>query len=169
MHEQAIDALARATRAGDLQAMSELGHRLLTGDRAPRIVPHALSFIDEAARGGEGRALARIAALTAAGAYMPQDWPKALHLLGEAATTGDESARGQLTSLQPTEIDASPADWRALAASVRLDDWLCPAPSIPLHAKVHRILDLAPARACAWLIARARGRLEPARVYDAFD
>jgi hypothetical protein len=67
-HEEAVDALAKATRAGDLQAMSELGHRLLIGDRAPRIVPHALSFIAEAARGGEGRALARVAALTAAGA-----------------------------------------------------------------------------------------------------
>jgi hypothetical protein len=34
-HGDAIDVLARATRGGDLQAMSGLGHRLLVGDRAP--------------------------------------------------------------------------------------------------------------------------------------
>ncbi len=132
----------RRTRAGDLQAMSELGHRLLIGDRAPRLVPHALSFITEAARGGEGRALARVAALTAAGAHMPQDWPKALRLLGDAAAAGDASARGQLKSSaapssatdavaaraagtqRPTAaarrwrapLQTRKSDWRALAA-----------------------------------------------------
>src|SRR5262245_41149194 len=104
-HNDAVNTLAAATRAGDLQAMSELGHRLLIGDRAPRVVPHGLSFITEAARGGEGRALARVAALTAAGAHMSQDWPKALRLLGDAADAGDEAARGQLRSLRP---DADP-------------------------------------------------------------
>jgi prolyl 4-hydroxylase len=199
-HEDAINTLAVATRAGDLRAMSELGHRLLTGDRAPRIVPHALSFIAEAARGGEGRALARVAALTAAGAHMPQNWPESLRLLGEAAAAGDESARGQLRSLQPTTdsptadsraadsptadsraacspIADSPADdsppaisqidWRTLAARVPLDDWLRPAPSAPLHAKVHRVPNLIPPQVCAWLISRAQSRLEPATVYDA--
>ena len=175
-HEDAINALSVATRAGDLQAMSELGHRLLVGDRAPMLVSHALSFIAEAARGGEGRALARVAALTAAGAHMPQDWPKSLHLLGEAAAAGDESARGQLTSLQPatysqvaetSQVDEAQVDWRALAAHVRLDEWLCSTPSEPLHAKVHRVPNLVPAPVCAWLIGRAHGRLEPARVYDA--
>jgi len=175
-HNDAINTLSAATRAGDLQAMSELGHRLLAGDRAPRLVPHALSFLTEAARGGEGRALARVAALTAAGAHMPQDWPKALRLLGDAAAAGDESARGQLRSLQPiAESGAAPGtagadpqiNWRALAASVRLEEWLCPAPSEALHAKVHRVSNLAPAPVCAWLVARAQGHLGPATVYDA--
>lgn len=224
-HNDAINALAAATRAGDLPAMSELGHRLLVGDRAPRLTQHGLSFITEAANRGEGRALARVAALTAAGAHMPQDWPKALRLLGDAAAAGDEAARGQLRSLQPTEgframarsqqdagtsaepgshatagsqsaADLQPAassqpaadahssaasrtterpaaatesqiDWRALAARVRLDEWLSAAPSEPLHAKVHRVSNLAPAPVCAWLIARSQGHLEPATVYDA--
>ena len=166
-HNDAINTLSAATRAGDLQAMSELGHRLLAGDRAPRLVPHALSFITEAARRGEGRALARVAALTAAGAHMPQDWPKALRLLGDAAEAGDEPARGQLRSLQPTPD--SQVDWRALAASVRLEEWLSPAPSEALHAKVHRVSNLAPDAVCAWLIARSQGHLGPATVYDAVD
>jgi hypothetical protein len=211
-HNDAINALAAGARGGDLHAMSELGHRLLIGDRAPRLIPHALSFITEAARGGEGRALARVAALTAAGAHMPQDWPKALRLLGDAAAAGDASARGQLKSLQPTAgaqlaVDLRPAagvqaavdtrpiagaqpaveaqatagsppvasqpvadsqsDWRTLAARVRLDEWLSPAPVTPLHPKVHRVSKLVPAPVCAWLIARAQGHLEPATVYDA--
>ena len=166
-HNDAILSLREATRAGDLQAMSELGHRLLIGDRAPRLIPHALTFITEAARGGEGRALARVAALTAAGAHMPQDWPKALRLLGEAAAAGDESARGQLMSLAPTTD--SQTDWRALAGRVRLDEWLSRAPSEALHAKVHRVSNLAPASVCAWLIGRAQGHLGPATVYDAVE
>ena len=103
-HDDAIDELARATRAGDLQAMSELGHRLLTGDRVPRLPEHGVGFIQEAARGGEARALARVAALTAAGAYLPQDWPAALRLLGAAAAAGDASARGQLQCLQAAGV-----------------------------------------------------------------
>jgi prolyl 4-hydroxylase len=99
-HSDAINTLSSACRAGDFQAMSELGHRLLVGDRAPRLIPHALSFITEAARGGDGRALARVAALTAAGAHMPQDWSKSIRLLGDAAAAGDAAARGQLQCLQ---------------------------------------------------------------------
>jgi prolyl 4-hydroxylase len=165
-HNDAVNALAAGARAGDLQAMSELGHRLLIGDRAPRLIPHALSCIVEAASRGEGRALARVAALTAAGAHMPQDWPQALRLLGDAAEAGDESARGQLRCLCDRAAD-SPQDWRALAASVCLEDWLRPAPCEPLHARVHRVPKLVPPAACAWLIGRAQGRLEPATVYDA--
>jgi hypothetical protein len=166
-HEDAINTLASATRAGDLQAMSELGHRLLIGDRAPRLTEHALSFIAEAARGGESRALARMAALAAAGAYVPQSWSEALRLLGDAAAAGDASARGQLMSLQAPHTGAAQVDWRELAARVRIDEWLRPAASEPLHAKVHRVSKLVPPSVCAWLIARATGRLEAATVYDA--
>lgn len=164
-HEQAIDELARATRAGDVQAMSELGHRLLVGDRAPRIPEHGVGFIAEAARGGDGRALARVAALTAAGAYLPQDWPGSMRLLGEAAAAGDQSARGQLRCLQPEPVPQT--DWRALAARVRLETWLGPALIVPLHDSVHRVPAMVPLPVCAWLIGRAHGRLERATVYDA--
>jgi prolyl 4-hydroxylase len=156
-YEEATNELARATGAGDLQAMSELGHRLLVGDRAPRIPEHAVGFLAEAARGGEGRALARVAALTAAGAYLPQDWPASIRLLGEAAAAGDESARGQLACLQPD------------GARLRLEEWLGPVPIVPMHDKVHRVPAMVSAPVCAWLIGRAHGRLERATVYDAFS
>jgi prolyl 4-hydroxylase len=163
-HEASINLLARATGAGDLAAMSELGHRLLVGDRAPPLEREGRGLIVDAARAGEGRALARLAALTAAGAGLPQDWPGALRLLGEAAAAGDAGARGQLEALQPP--GGSPGDWPTLASRVPLEAWLSSAPSEALHEKVHRVRQLAPPSVCAWLISRADGRLERARVYD---
>lgn len=161
-----FQALKEAATAGDLQAMAELGHRLLVGDKAPKMIPHALSLLAGAAREGNGRALARMAALVAAGAFVPQDWPGALKMLGAAAAAGDESARSQLLSLQP---DTSQMEWAARAASVPLDYWLSPAHAEALHEKVYRVTELVPAAVCQWLIERARGRLERARVYDSVD
>jgi hypothetical protein len=164
-HGESYDALAAASRQGDLAAMCELGHRLLVGDRAPRLPRHALAFLTEAARQAEPRALARIAALTAGGAYLKQDWPLALQLLGKAAHAGDPAARGQLQCLQPA--GAAPADWATMAGRVPLEDWLRPAQQDPLHENVRRIPALAPPAVCNWLIGRAAGQLRPAEVYDA--
>ena len=100
-YAEAMEALKQASLQGDHVAMTELAHRLLIGDRAPKSPKHALYFLEEAAKAGEARALARIAALTAAGAYVQQDWQQALRLLGQAATAGDASARGQIVCLQP--------------------------------------------------------------------
>jgi prolyl 4-hydroxylase len=163
-HREAIDVLTAASKRGDLVAMSELGHRTLVGDRAPKIPQHALSFLMAAAKGGEGRALARMAALSTGGAYVRRDWPGALQLLGQAAAAGDASARGQLTSLQPD--GAATADWPEMAARVPLDFWQTAASETALHPNVRRVSALAPPAVCDWLIGRARGRLQPALVYD---
>jgi len=162
---ESYEVLKQASGNGDLAAMTELAHRLLIGDRAPKSPKHALYFLGEAAKNGEGRALARLAALTAGGAYVRQDWPRALRLLGEAAAAGDESARGQLACLQPP--DAGRAGWQEMARRVPLDYWLQPAMQEPLHENVRRIPSLAPVPVCRWLIGRAEGRLQPALVYDA--
>jgi prolyl 4-hydroxylase len=147
--------------------MSELGHRLLVGDRAPRSPQHALPLLVEAMRGGEPRALARGAALTAGGVHVQQGWVGALQLLGQAAAAGNASARGQLTCLQPD--GAAPADWATMASRVPLADWLQPVATVALHEKVRHVPALAPLPVCDWLIARARGRLQPALVYDSVD
>ncbi|MET0290778.1 MAG: 2OG-Fe(II) oxygenase [Steroidobacteraceae bacterium] len=162
-HDQAIDALARATREGDVQSMTELGHRLLVGDRAPQLADHGASMIADAAQRGEGRALARLAALTAAGVHARQDWAQALRLLGAAADAGDLDAQGQLASLQAE----SAGTWRDGAAAVDVPFWTSAADSTALHPKVHHIEALAPPSVCAWLIGRAHGKLTRARVYDA--
>lgn len=165
-HYEAINLLARATRAGDLAAMSELGHRLMTGDRAPALEEDGVRFIIEAAQGGDPRALARVAAFTAAGAWVTQDWSGSLRLLARAAQAGEPSAQGQLASLQPDEASTAAPDWNGIAARFPFDEWLRPAPTEALHEHVHRVSSLAPASMCRWLIERARGRLERAKVYD---
>lgn len=163
-HAEAYELLAQGSRQGDLAAMSELGHRMLVGDRVPKSPKHALTFLAEAAQRGEPRALARMAALTAGGAYVAQDWQLALRLLGQAAAAGDLAARGQLQCLQPEGEPA--ATWEAMAGRVPLDFWLGAAQNLPLHEKVRRITGLAPRSVCRWLIARADGHLQPALVYD---
>jgi hypothetical protein len=162
---EAMDALKRASLGGDLAAMTELAHRLLVGDRAPKSPKHALYLLQQAATKGEARALARVAALTAGGAYLRQDWRRALELLGQAAEAGDLSARGQLTCLQP--LGAPPAPWQQMAQRVPLHYWVQAARQEQLHENVHRVPELAPLPVCSWLIGRARGRLQPALVYDA--
>jgi prolyl 4-hydroxylase len=164
-HAEAMEALKQASARGDLPAMTELAHRLLVGDRAPKSPKHALYFLGEAAKAREPRALARLAALTAGGAYVRHDWHTALNLLGQAAEAGDESARGQLTCLQPAH--APSASWPEMAARVPLLYWLQAAPEEKLHDNVRRIHDAAPIPVCHWLIQRARPRLQPALVYDA--
>jgi len=163
-HAESYEVLRRASLEGDLLAMTELSHRLLVGDRAPKSPKHALYFLRQAAKQGEARALARLASLTAGGAYVPQDWRHALRLLGEAASAGDASARGQLACLQPP--DAPPAPWHEMAQRVPLDYWLKAADEQLLHENVRRVPGLAPLSVCGWLIDRAHGRLGPALVYD---
>jgi prolyl 4-hydroxylase len=162
---EAMEALKGASFKGDLAAMTELAHRLLVGDRAPKTPKHALYLLQQAAKKGEARALARIAALTAGGAYLRQDWRQALQLLGRAAAAGDTAAQGQLACLQPA--DAPPASWQDMAERVPVEDWLRAAAQEQLHENVRRVPELAPLPVCSWLIARARGRLQPALVYDA--
>lgn len=164
-HAEAMEALKQASGQGDLPAMTELAHRLLVGDRAPKSPKHALYFIGQAAKGGDARAIARLASLTAAGAYVKQDWPAALALLAQAAAAGDEASRSQLRCLQPQ--GAPPASWHDMAARVPLQYWLSPAPEERLHDNVRRVSDLAPLPVCQWLVERARDRLQPALVYDA--
>ena len=97
-----------------------------------------------------------------------------------ACASRSENLQPQAASSQPTPdglrgaadaaahtVADSQVNWRALASTVRLEEWLAPAPSEALHAKVHRVSNLAPAPVCAWLIARAQGHLGPATVYDA--
>ena len=166
-YAEAMEVLKSASLQGDHAAMTELAHRLLVGDRAPKSPQHALYFLGEAAKAGEARALARIASLTAAGAYVKQDWQQALRLLGQAAAAGDASARAQLECLQPP--DAPRTEWQEMAARVPLNYWLQAAGEVRLHDNVRHVPLLAPLPVCAWLISRAQGKLQRALVYDSLS
>jgi prolyl 4-hydroxylase len=162
---ESLEWLKTASKLGNLPAMSELAHRLLTGDRAPKSPKHALYLLAEAAKRGEGRALARLAALTAGGAYLPQDWPRALQLLREAAQAGNTDAEGQLRCLRPHSGYGDA--WQADELQQTLAFWSGAATTEALHPSVSRVIALAPPAVCNWLIQRGRGRLGPALVYDA--
>lgn len=119
-HDEAINELARAAARGDLRARTELGKRLVAGDRAPLLPRDGVGLLLEAFRAGDAEAAARLAALAALGAHMPQSWPTALRLLVFAAEHGSELARGQLATLAGKA--SSPAAADPAAHSGRLAD-----------------------------------------------
>ncbi len=165
-HTEAIAALARATSAGDVDAMTALGLRLLLGDRGPSIPLEGARFLLDAAQRGHPEAQARAAALLAGGVGVPQDWPAALKLLGEAAASGNQSARLQLCALCAS-ADPAP-NWARLASGFDLAGWLREPVSVRVHENplIARFQELLPDAVCQWLIDQSRGRLVRARVYD---
>jgi prolyl 4-hydroxylase len=169
-HDEAIDELARATEAGDIEAMTQLGKRLVLGDRAPLLPQDGARLLADAMQAGGAEAALRLATMAALGAYSEQNWGGALALLVRAAEQGSESARGQLYVLaRVPPNDELPAEgWRGLAECIDLRAWLAPLPGITLHEQplVRCFAEFITDQACDWLIARARGRLKRALIYD---
>jgi hypothetical protein len=155
-YDEAVDALARGTQAGDLRCKTRLGMRLLVGDRAPALPPQGARFVQEAAAEGVPEAAARMAVLTALGHSFPQSWHGAVRWLMLAAERGWEPARGQLRVLANGTPD------------IDLSSWSTPAAGHDLSAepRVRAVESFITPAACDWFIARARSRLTRARVYD---
>ena len=170
-HDDAINALARATQNGDLEAMTELGKRLVIGDRAPLLPNDGAGLLVDAARAGHAEAALKLATLTALGAHVKQSWSDAVALLVLAAERGSRSARGQLETLSGTATDAGHggAQWGRLAERIDLRFWLqapagttlCPDPLVRMFPEF--VTDPI----CAWLIEQARPYLGRALIYDA--
>jgi prolyl 4-hydroxylase len=169
-HDDAINALARAAQSGDIEAMTELGKRLVIGDRAPSMPTEGTSMLLDAAKAGNADAALRLATMKALGAHMPQSWDDAIGLLLFAAERGSESARGQLATLAGhAEAVRDPAtDWRRMAGSVDLDFWLAAPRGTTLSAEplVRVFPEFVTDAACAWLIERAQPKLRRALIYD---
>ena len=167
-HDDAINALARATQGGDLDAMVELGKRLVVGDRAPLLPQDGTGLLIDAARAGHAEAALRLAVLTAIGAHIKQSWNEALALLAFAAEHGSEPARGQLEVLSGVAPSGRDQDWRQVAARIDLKFWstapagttLCPTPLVRVFPEF--VTDAV----CDWLIAQARPNLQRALIYD---
>jgi len=176
-HNDAIDALARGTQAGDLACMRELGKRLLAGDRAPSLGAEGARFLMDAANQGDAEAAARASALAALGLHRSQNWQEALLWLVAAAQRGWQLARDQLTALAAEDAyrknvaapGAAIGDWRQLAASLDLRIWGAAPAARVLSAdpKVYVFEGFITAPVCEWIVGRARGRLARAQVYDA--
>jgi len=169
-HDDAVNALARATQAGDLDAMTELGKRLVIGDRAPLLPADGARFLRDAAAAGHAEAAVRLATLAALGAHVPQDWNEAFGLLVFAAERGSESARGQLQTLagSPPAAAEDPAHWRRVAERIDLRQWLTAPAGTTLCASplVRMFPEFVTDAVCAWLIERARPELKRALIYD---
>jgi hypothetical protein len=175
-HYDAINALARGTRSGSLSCMTQLGKRLLAGDRAPLLAADGARFLLDAASRGDAEAAARIAALTALGLYRAQSWHDGLRWLIVSAERGWQPARQQLISLANDAGHAASAEdlrprgdcWQRLAAHINLARWQTSPPGHKLSAdpQVQAYEGFICAAVCDWIIARARGRLARARVYD---
>jgi hypothetical protein len=174
--DEAINELARGTRAGDAHSARALGLRLLLGDRAPLLPNEGLQFLGEACDAGLPEAAARAAGILALGVRTAPDWPLAMAWLARSAIGGWEPARRQLLALcDDRELAARAAsqepgsvDWMALARAIRHADWRN-SPPVTLLCDVPRvgIFDgLVRPEICDVLRSFADGRLERARVYD---
>lgn len=150
--------------------MTRLGKRLLAGDRAPLLAAHGARFLLDAAHAGDAEAPSRVAVLAALGLYHPQSWPHALQWLGLSAQRGWPLAREQLIVLagEAGAASHSPEGWRQLAANIKLASWHKSPVAGELSAdpRVHTYQNFIAPAMCAWLIARARGHLSRALVYD---
>lgn len=179
-HDDAVNMLARATKAGDVEAMTRLGKRLVVGDRAPLLPQDGARFLIDAAKQGSAEAAGRLAVLVAAGAYVKQSWNDAFNILLTAAERGWAPAQGQLRALSADRARAQeagnaetvPADiWRRLATGIDFSVWNSSPEGNTLNEAplIRNFSGFLSREVCAWLIETAQGRLERARVYDSLQ
>lgn len=179
-HDGAVNVLARATQGGDQVAKTQLGKRLLVGDRAPYLPREGAEFILEAAREGISEAVALVAVFQGIGVYQQKSWVQALNTLARAAALGSESAREQLVLLAEAGEPASdqslvavqdPDYWSQYPANIDLQNWLTAPPVTTLNSDplINSFPGFLPAPVCRRLIRLSSGRLKPALVYDAVN
>jgi hypothetical protein len=169
-HTDAINTLAIAANRGDIDAMTELGKRLVSGDRAPYLPQDGAGLLVDAAQGGGVEAALRLACLLALGAHVERSWERALTLVGRAAELGSEAARGQLRVLARRSPDVDRGeDWAQLVRAVDLRAWLTQREAgRKLHDAplVRHYPEFVEGEACRWLIENARHRLRRAMIYS---
>lgn len=173
-HDQAVNALARASSSGSHEAMTRLAKRLIVGDRAPLLPKDGVGLLIDAANLGNAEAAARLAVLHAAGAYVVHSLVDALQLLVVAAERGWQSARSQLQLLSSADDEIAPdrpmpdAHWHRLAKAIDIDYWVAATQGRDLNdSPLIRVFpDFVPSAICRWLVQRCSGRLERALVYD---
>ncbi len=158
--------LEQRAAAGDPDAQYRHGMAILSGETAGAEGPRAIALIDSAADQGHPDALATCALFEAMGAARARNWEKALDRLQQAAEAGSQSAQGQLEILGGRQADED--DWGAIRASLSVES-LLRAPPRQMLSDAPRIVSFdkfATEAECRWIIARARDRLQPAKVFS---
>ena len=150
--------LVRARYAGNPQAMTALGARLMVGRDAPFSPMDGLELLNDAAQQNDGEAWAYLAVMAAAGTGRDQSWTDALAALSQAAMRNHAPAVQQRQLL--TALGANDA------ASV--DAWVNRFDTRVLHAQPRFAAHAGflPLALCKYLIEHARPRLQRAQVFD---
>ncbi len=170
MPPESIDALERATLAGDWSAAAKLGLCYLAGQQVPADPMRGIALVDQAARSGDAFGAYLAATIAATSFWRPRDWQSALDKLLRAAELGSDPARSALAILAagPVGTPADTDDLGALRTRVDLDAWLAPPePRLLREAPRIQVLEnfVSPA-VCRWLIEQVSGRLARATIYD---
>lgn len=175
-HDDAINELAAAAQASDIEATTQLAKRIIVGDRAPRLPQQGISLLQDAVGLGGAEAAERLAIIAVSGIAGAPDWQAALRLLGLAAERGWTPALSQLEVLASMSRDAAGASHAIVAArtagellaAIDLKELLKPGAGNVVHADPHirSFPNFLNDSACDWLINRARPRLTRALVYD---
>ena len=176
-HDDAVNALARAVRLGDVEAKTQLAKRLIAGNNAPLLPTEGAGLLIEAANGGGAEAAARLAVLAAAGVYVEPGLDHALKLVSLSAQRGWQPAQSQLLALAEDRTLASAARggavpgnyWHRLADTIDIPGWQRAPKGTTLHdtPRVCLFENLIPAEICRWLVDVSSDRLDRALVYDA--
>jgi prolyl 4-hydroxylase len=157
--DREFQALVLARYAGNPEAISELGARLLVGRDAPLAPVDGAALIAQAAQQGCAVAWQYVALTAAAGVGRAQSWSDVLDAVQRAAALGSETARSELVLLQALGITCAQNVRAWLAAPAR--ELLRDSPRLVVSAG---FLDPA---ICEHFRRRAAPRLERARVNDA--
>lgn len=170
MPSESIDALERATLAGDWSAAAKLGLCYLTGQQVTADPMRGIALVDQAARSGDAFGAYLAATIAGTSFWRPRDWPVALDHLQRAAELGSTPARTALAILAagPLGTPAADDDPDALRANVDLDAWLAPRePRLLRETPRIQVFEqfVSPA-VCRWLIEQVSGRLARATIYD---
>lgn len=149
MSDADLQTLQVRANQGDAAAQTELAGRMLVGRGAPWAPEEGMRLLRAAADRDEPAALRLMAVLAALGEGRPQSWSDARALVERAAALGDAQAQAAL--------DVIGAD---------IDPWLKPPPGrVQIEAQRVATFDaFLPPAACAWIMDRARPKLEAARV-----
>ncbi len=174
-HDEAIDLLTRAGRAGDPEALRILGLRLMTGKNAPPLPVQGAKLLAESARGGDPLAASMTAVLLGGGFFAPQ-MEQGSRLPAALRRGGGVAAQAQLAimtidpRLAALASTPHPDDdlWRRLRQGVDVSAWTGAPPGQALSQTplVKSVKGLIPHQACDWIIEQSRNRLIRAEVHD---
>lgn len=162
--------------AGDPDALTQLGKLALAGRAKPRTAKDGARLLLAAAEKGNAEADCVISVVIGIDAREPKDWSLALGYLQRAAERGWSSAREQLCLLaadrelarRVVEGCHDATTWAHLRSTIDMTSLLKPS---AIHAvangpRIGVLERFASVAECNWMIARAKSRMDRAKVFD---